>query len=65
MSDDIWEFDQLVFKDAMTVLLLNCKKEKNENDLELKKLISMQFETEMDMKIWAMELFDRVSIICF
>ena len=61
-SDDLWLFDQLDFKNAVTLLLLNDKNEKNENDLELKKLICMQFESDSDMKLWATNLFDRVGI---
>ena len=60
-ENKLWVFDQLDLKDAVTLLLLNYKHEKNENDLELKKLISMQFENDLDMKIWAMSFFDKVG----
>ena len=33
-DNDLWVFDQYHFKDAVTLLLLNHKREKNENDLE-------------------------------
>ena len=54
-------FDQDHFKDAATLLFLNDEREKNETDLELKKLISLQFDNESEMKIWVSELFDKVS----
>ena len=44
----------------MLSLLLNHKREKDENDLELKKLISMQFDNEVDMKAWVSQLFEKV-----
>ena len=61
-DDKLWIFDQHDLKDAVTLLLLNDLNEKNENDLELKKLISMQFDTDSDMKTWAMNFFDKVSL---
>ena len=57
----MWVFDQRDFKDAATMLLLNDLNEKNDIDLEMKKLISMQFENDSDMKTWAMNFFDKVS----
>ena len=62
-DNDLLIFDQDHFKDAVTLLVLNDKREKNETDLELKKLISMQFENDSDMKTWASNLFDKVSFI--
>ena len=53
-------FDQYDFKDAVAFLLLNHQPANNENDLELKKLISCQFENDSDMKLWAMDFFDKV-----
>ena len=58
--DDIWRFDRADFKEAITLLLLNDIKEKNENDLELKKLIRLQFETNTEMLEWAADLFEKV-----
>ena len=58
----MWILDRHDLKDAVTLLLLNDKMEKDETDLELKKLICLQFESESDMKTWAMNLFDKV---CF
>ena len=60
-DNELWIFDQNHLKDAKTLLLLNHQHEKNEHDLELKKLISLQFGNESDMKAWAMNLFDKVS----
>ena len=63
--EDIWIFDQRHFKDAVTLLLLNDQNEKEEMDLELKNLISLQFEKDLDLKVWAMELFDKVQVSNF
>ena len=59
---ELWIFDQYHLKDAITLLLLNHKHETNETDLELKKLISLQFDNGLDMKIWAMDFFDKVYL---
>ena len=61
-DNELWVFDQYHLKDAITLLLLNHKHEKNETDLELKKLISLQFDNGLDMKIWAMDFFDKVDL---
>ena len=58
----MWIFDRHDFKDATTLLLLHDKMEKDENDLELKKLLCLQFENDSDMKTWAMNLFDQVIL---
>ena len=42
------------------VLLLNDKKERARNDLELKKLISTIFLKDCDMREWTVDLFDKV-----
>ena len=60
-NNELWIFDQNHLKDAITLLLLNHQHEKNEHDLELKKLISLQFGSVSDMKAWAMDLFDKVG----
>jgi len=57
----LWTFDQYHFKDAVTLLLLNHKREKDENDLELKKLISLPFDNAVDMKAWVTQLFETVT----
>lgn len=41
-------------------MLLNDIKEKNEKDLELKKLIRLQFQNDMGMLKWAADLFQKV-----
>ena len=56
----MWIFDRPDFKQAVTLLLLNDIMEKDENDLELKKLIRLQFENDMEMSKWAADLFDKV-----
>ena len=56
----MWKFDRADFKEAITLLLLNDIKEKNENDLELKKLIRLQFETHTEMLEWVADLFEKV-----
>ena len=56
----LWKFDRADFKEAITLLLLNDNKEKNENDLELKKLIRSQFGTNTEMLEWAADLFEKV-----
>lgn len=43
-------------------MLLNDKMEKDETDLELKKLISLQFENDSEMKTWVMNLYDEVGL---
>ena len=43
-------------------MLLTDKTEKDENDLELKKLIRLQFENDSEMRTWIVDLFDKV---CF
>lgn len=58
----ISNFNQNDFKDAVTLLLLNDKSETNVGDLELKKLISMQFDNDSEMKFWVTDLFDQVYI---
>ena len=41
-------------------MLLNDIKEKDETDLELKKLIRLQFESDLGMSKWVADLFDQV-----
>ena len=62
IDNELWVFDQYHLKDAITLLLLNHKHETNETNLELKKLISLQFDNGLDMKIWAMDFFDKVDL---
>ena len=64
-NKDLWKFDRPDFKEAVTFLLLNDIKEKNENDLELKKLIRLQFENDLQMLKWAVDLFDQVFNMSF
>ena len=59
-KEGLWKFDRSDFKQAVTLLLLNDMMEKDENDLELKKLIRLQFENDMEMLKWAADLFDKV-----
>ena len=56
----MWIFDRNDLKDAITLLLLNDSTEKDCEDLDMKKLIRLQFENDLDMKTWAMNLFDKV-----
>ena len=49
-EEKLWIFDQRHLKEAVTLLLLKDLNEKNETDLELKKLISLQFQNDSDMK---------------
>ena len=56
----LWIFDQSHFKDAITLLVLNDKKERGRNDLELKKLILSLFLKDSDMREWIVNLFDKV-----
>ena len=58
---ETWAFDQDHFKDAITLLYLNDKRETSLIDLELKKLINLQFENNNDRNIWVVNLFDKVS----
>ena len=60
-EENLWIFDRHDLKDAVTLLLLNDKMEKDEHDLELKKLIALQFENDPDMKTWAMNLYEKVG----
>ena len=62
-DNELWVFDQYHLKDAITLLLLNHKHEKNETDLELKKLINLQFEDVSDVQSWAIDLFDKVFLL--
>ena len=57
--ENLWTFDRHDFKEAVTLLLLNDTMEKDENDLEMKKLILLQFPSEVDMALWARELFNK------
>ena len=59
----LWVFNRNEMKDAVTLLLLNDKMEKDENDLELKKLIRSQFESDLKMMEWAADLFEKVCKI--
>ena len=59
-DNDLWVFDQYHFKDAVTLLFLNHHREKDEHDLELKKLISLYFNNEVEMITWVKELFEAV-----
>ena len=73
----MWVFDQTDLKDAFTLLLLrNANVEKmleNENDkidLELQKLISDQFQTEMELHSWVIQTINQVRdllkfLICY
>jgi len=61
-DNEFWVFDQYHLKDAITLLLLNHKQEKNQPDLELKKLISLQFENDSDLQSWAIDVFDKVNV---
>ena len=61
-DNELWVFDRYHLKDAITLLLLNDQQEKNEADLELKKLIFLQFENGTDVKLWAIDLFDKVDL---
>ena len=56
----MWKFDRSDFKQAVTLLLLNDIMEKDENDLEMKKLIRLQFGNDMEMLKWAVDLFEKV-----
>ena len=60
-DNNLWIFDQSHFKEAVTLLLLNDKKEREYNDSELKKLISSQFSHESDMREFVVDLYDKVS----
>ena len=62
-DNELWVFDQYHLKDAITLLLLNHQHEKNETDLELKKLINLQFENVSELQSWAIDLFDKVIIL--
>ena len=62
-DNNLWIFDQSHFKEAVTLLLLNDKKEREYNDSELKKLISSQFGQDADMREWTVGLFDKVCMI--
>ena len=61
-DNNLWFFDQNDFKDAVTLLVFNDKRETNEDDLELKKLISLQFDNDSELKLWTTDLFDEVCL---
>ena len=73
----LWVFDQTDLKDAFTLLLLrNANVEKmleNENDkvdLELQRLISDQFQTEIELHSWVIQTINQVRdllkfLICY
>ena len=48
---NLWVFDQSHFKDAITLLLLHDRKERERNDLELKKLITSQFRSRVRRQV--------------
>jgi len=56
LDNELWEFDKNDFKEAITLLLLQDKLEADEDDLELKKLIEMQFQNDSDMKTCIFEI---------
>lgn len=60
LDNNLWLFDQFDFKDAITLLFLDHQMETDKNDLELKKLISMQFDNEVKMIAWAKKIFETV-----
>ena len=62
-DNSLWIFDQSHFKEAVTLLILNDKKEQEYNDSELKELISSQFKQDADMREWIVDLFDKVCVI--
>ena len=76
-EEKLWVFDQTDLKDAFTLLLLrNANVEKmleNENDkvdLELQRLISDQFQTEMELHSWVIRTIKQVRdllkfLICY
>ena len=76
-EEKLWVFDQTDLKDAFTLLLLrNANVEKmleNENDkvdLELQRLISDQFQTEMELHSWVIQTINQVRdllkfLICY
>ena len=59
--ENFWNFDQSAFKDATTLILLNDPHEKIERDLELKKLITDQFNEISDLHFWIISNFDKVD----
>ena len=67
-DDKLWAFDQTDLKDAFTLLLLrNANVEKlleNENDkvdLELQRLISEQFQTDLELHSWVIQTINQVK----
>ena len=60
-DNQLWILDQSHFKDAVTFLVLNDKRENEYDDLELKKLISSQFQKDSEMREWTVDLFDKVG----
>ena len=76
-EEKLWVFDQTDLKDAYTLLLLqNANVEKllgSENDkvdLELQRLISDQFQTEMELHSWVIQSIIQVRdllkfLICY
>ena len=58
--DNIWNFDEDMFYDATVTLARTKSNEKNDNILNLKKLIKSQFKDHVHLYTWANELYEKV-----
>ena len=71
-DNKLWAFDQTDLKDAFTLLLLrnaNVEKllenENDKNDLELQRLISEQFQTDLELHGWVIQTINQVKKLFF
>ena len=71
-DDKLWAFDQTDLKDACTLLLLRnanveklLKNENDKNDLELQRLISEQFQTDLELHGWVIQTINQVKKLFF
>ena len=59
----VWTFDRDDFKSAVTCLILYDEKEKDKMALQMKELISKQFETDKELTDWSKDIFKQVTLL--
>ena len=62
-EENIWTFHRDDFKSAVTCLILYDEKEKDKLALQMKELISKQFETDKELTEWSKDIFKQVTVI--
>ena len=62
-EQSMWTFDRNDFKNAVTCLILYDEMEKDKLALQMKELISKQFETDKELTDWSKNIFKQVTVI--